>query len=270
MPLQCSLSGNVITVPQITPFLVANNALTKLVVTTLNDNNGITFAVAGAIDLVVETYGGSINTHRVNVPSRTFAAFSTSSLITNPKSKTLLTVKFTPSTYASSVALLLPLVHFNNKSKPIYSGDLGTGLANGSQAGCFGRMGYSNNSLPCSIVIGHIDALGYTSIQIPQPVSANTQYQFELDSLVTPYIDGDDETHVVHVLESYDASGNVVERSSYLDYTVRNIAYSNEAISYVPIRSTNNINDVGVSFSLQLKNYVASSSGDYIVIEFPQ
>jgi hypothetical protein len=270
VPLKCNLSGNTIHVPQVTPYLSSSSAFTKLVVTTLNDNNGITFPIAGEFHITVVTYAGSTNIHPVNIPPRIFPAFYTSSIVTNPKTKTLITVGFTPSVNANSVSLLLPLVDYNNKTKPIYSGDLGTGLTNGSLAGCYGRKGYANSTLACSIVIGHIDVPGYTSIKIQQPVTAGTQYVFELDSVVTPYIDGNDYTHVTHTLESYGASGNVLERATYLDYTVRNIAYSNEAISYTPIRSTNNINDVGVSFTLKLKNYVASKATDYIVIEFPQ
>jgi hypothetical protein len=61
VPLQCTLNNNVITIPQLSPYLATTNAQTRLIVTTLNDNNGITFPISGPFDISVQTYNGQTN-----------------------------------------------------------------------------------------------------------------------------------------------------------------------------------------------------------------
>lgn len=179
VPLQCTLSNNIITIPQITPYLQTTNAVTKVIITTLNDNGGLLFPIGGEHILHVETYAGNVNDIPVYVDMSSFTLFTSKTFITNPKTKTLVSVQFTPSKNANKVALLFPLVDRANDTKPIYSPDLGTGLMNNSQVSCWGRQGYTVDTLiPCTIIMGQVGVQSYTSILINQPISSGTSYKF--------------------------------------------------------------------------------------------
>lgn len=266
VPVQCTVSASQIVVPQVTPYL-GNH--TKLIVTTLNDNNGIMYSIAGTHDFKLVTYGGQNETIPIVITKSKFQAFTTNTIITNSQAKTLISVSFTPKTSAASFKLLFPLHDPYNKSRPVYSADLGSGLLNGSSASCFGRTGFAVGTLTCTLLTGTIRT-GSTTISINSAISAGTAYTFEVDSIITPAIFVNDYTWVHHVLESYSAGALLLDRSIYYDYTVKNIAYGYTAISPAPSTSTIVIEDTGVSFNFSLKNYVATGSADYLIIEFPQ
>jgi hypothetical protein len=127
-----------------------------LIIGTLNDNKGLLFNSEGSSEIIVNTFDGFKSVFNVYVSKSKFTKFTSSSLITNPSSLTIITINFIPANNANGYLYIkFPLVDQYNQTKPIYSTDIGTGKSNGSIIYCISRNGFTGN-IVCTLLIGII------------------------------------------------------------------------------------------------------------------